>query len=196
VAQAPKLNTPSNSPLTRILAGTALLIVIAVLVISTVPGGCERRSELDTLASSQDDGPRIERVTIKGKTFNLELVADDVSRQRGLGGRDHIPEDGGMLFAFRVPRGMAFVMRDCLVPIDIIFIDHSGTVTATHSMVPEEPRREDETQAQYESRLKRYSSRFVAQFAIELAGGQIEKLGIKPGDKIDLDVDRLERLAE
>ena len=39
----------------------------------------------------------------------------------------------------------------------------------------------------YENRLKRYSSRFDAKFAIELKGGTLTGLSIKPGDQIDLD---------
>lgn len=141
-----------------------------------------------------------ERVTIDGTTFTLELAADGDSRVQGLSGRDSIPEDGGMLFVFPQSQLRYFVMRDCFVPIDIIFLDGAGRVTMTHAMLPE-PRQEGEGEvgemnAAYEARLKRYTSRFSAQFAIELKGGMLETLDVSSGDQIDLDTERLRRLAK
>ncbi|MCL4220153.1 MAG: DUF192 domain-containing protein [Phycisphaerales bacterium] len=203
MAAGPIVKKPSKgSPVVRMLAGAALLAIIAAVVVTTVPGGCERRESIATTSdkdTQREVGARapggIERVTIHGVTYDLELAADNPTRMKGLGGRDHIDERGGMLFVFRVPTRLNFVMRDCLVPIDIIFVDSSGLVTATHTMPPEEPRRPGETELLYENRLKKYSSRFTAQFAIELQAGQIEKLGVKQGDKIALDVVRLQNLA-
>lgn len=203
MAAGPIVKKPSKgSPVVRMLAGAALLAIIATAVVATAPGGCERResiattSDADTMNELNARAVKgIERVTINGVTYELELAADNPTRMKGLGGRDHIDERGGMLFVFRVPNRLNFVMRDCLVPIDIIFVDASGRVTATHTMPPEEPQRVGETDLLYENRLKKYSSKFTAQFAIELQAGQIEKLGVKPGDKINLDLVRLQNLA-
>lgn len=204
MAPGPIVTKGNRSPVAKMLAGAALLIIVAVLVLTTAPGGCEQRDSIATTSdadtqrelNSRAPAKRIERVTIGGKEFELELAADNPTRMRGLGGRDHIDDNGGMLFAFRVPTTLRFVMRDCLIPIDIIFVDHAGIVTATYTMQPEEPRGENESEFLYENRLKKYSSKFSAQFAIEIQAGQIEKLGVKPGDKIDLDVLRLQMLAQ
>jgi hypothetical protein len=42
--------------------------------------------------------------------------------------------DGGMLFVFPEPRMLSFWMYECLIDIDVIFLDASGTVTAIHRM--------------------------------------------------------------
>jgi len=139
--------------------------------------------------------PGYERVRIAGATFDLELAADPDSRVQGLSGRTEIPEDGGMLFIFTRASRQSFVMRDCLVPIDIIFVDGSGRVTATHAMAVEEPRREGESQLAYELRLRKYSSRYAALYAIELAGGKVAELGVGEGDLIELDHAKLKGLA-
>lgn len=136
-----------------------------------------------------------ERVTIAGERFDLEIAADDETRVQGLSDREFIPEDGGMIFVFKRPARQSFVMRDCLVPIDIIFLDGSGRVVAAHAMEVEPPRRDDESQLAYELRLKKYSSRFGAQYAIELAGGRIAELGVEEGDLIELDHAKLKALA-
>jgi uncharacterized membrane protein (UPF0127 family) len=92
-------------------------------------------------------------------------------------------------------------MRDCPIPIDIMFVDATGRITAIHEMKPEPPRTEEEKKltipaggqpwqgynAGYEDRLTRYHSKFSAQYAIELAGGAIRKLGLAENQKLDLD---------
>lgn len=129
------------------------------------------------------------RVSVGGKVFTLELAIDQDSRVQGLSGRTSIPDDGGMLFVFPDSQvgNHEFVMRDCPIPIDIIFLDRSRRVTATHAMKVEEPRREGEDTIAYENRLKRYPSRFDSQYAIELQGGMLEKVPVKPGELINID---------
>jgi uncharacterized protein len=143
-------------------------------------------------------------VKINGKTFHLELALDPQTRFKGLSDRTSIDPDGGMLFVFARPETLNFVMRDCPVPIDIIFLDGTGRVLATHKMKPEDPRTEEEkvptpgktTNDHYEDRLKKYSSEFDAQFVIELKGDTLDTLNIKKGDKIPLDVAKLKQRAK
>lgn len=135
-------------------------------------------------------------VQLDGADYTLELVADDATRTIGLGGRESIPERGGMLFSFPNARTRQFVMRDCLIDIDIIFLDASGRIVATHAMTTEEPKKDSESSSEYESRLKRYSSRYPAQFAIEIRGGVLETMSYKPGDKIELDLDYLKAVTQ
>jgi uncharacterized membrane protein (UPF0127 family) len=136
-----------------------------------------------------------EIVTIDGRDFTLELVADDASRTVGLGGRESIPENGGMLFSFPDSRIRHFLMRDCVVPIDIIFLDADGRIVAMHHMPVEPPRGENESLLEYERRLKKYSSRFNARYAIELKGGMLEELDLQPGQQIRLDTGRLAEMT-
>ena len=137
-----------------------------------------------------------ERVTISDETFTLELAATPIYRNRGLMYRTEIARDGGMLFVFPEAFLQSFWMVNCLVDIDIIYLDPSGRVTATHQMTVEEPRRANETDEEYRERMNHYSSRIPAQFVIELAGGTLDRLDVKEGDLIDFDVERLRKLAE
>lgn len=158
----------------------SLLAAAALLVAACVPGE----------AVSND----VETVRIDGRTFFLEIAADNATRLRGLGGREMIEVDGGMLFVFPRPRVLNFVMRDCLVPIDIAFLDQFGTVVETHEM-PIEPREEGESDQAYEQRLTQYSSKAAAQFALEFKAGTLRELGLERGDKVELDLQRLQSLA-
>ncbi|MBS0190433.1 MAG: DUF192 domain-containing protein [Phycisphaerales bacterium] len=155
-----------------------MTIGVAVLLASAL--GCEENHR--TTATTTN-------VTIGGKVYTLDLALDQNARVKGLSGRESIPEAGGMVFVFpdsEVSRH-EFVMRDCPNPIDIIFLDRSRRVTATHTMLPEPPRKEGEDIAAYENRLKRYSSRFDAQYAIELKGGSLAKTPVKAGELVNVD---------
>ncbi len=164
------------------------------LALSAAAASMLLTSGCDEVPPAGRDGE--ERVEISGEVFWLEPALDDASRFRGLSGRTSIPDDGGMLFVFPDSAQRYFVMRDCPIPIDIAFLDPSARVTAVHEMQPEDPQGENESDAAYEFRLRRYHSRFDAQFVIELRGGRMRELGLEAGDKVELDADGLKARAE
>lgn len=189
------------------------LIFLALAAALLIQCGCDSGgSAAGDTGEVAESGLPIERVKIQGETFRLELAADDASRVRGMGMRRSVDEDGGMLFAFPLANELNFLMRDCFISLDIIYVDGQGRVTATHHMPAEEPRGPSEGEAgdtnpldrdnqRYEARLPKYPSRFRAQFAIELKGGTLDRLEEKTGQRIsvgeviELDLDRLKRLA-
>jgi hypothetical protein len=136
-----------------------------------------------------------ELVTIKGERFFLEPAIDEATRFKGLGGRETIEPSGGMIFVFPQPRQLAFVMRDCKAPIDIAFLSESGRVMTIHEMKPEEPQKPGESDMAYETRLPRYPSRFPCRYAVEVAGGTWDRLGVREGDEILFDLDGLKARA-
>lgn len=162
---------------------------VAMVAAALAGAGCSDRQ--DSVASN------IESVRLGKETFHLELALDQPTRFRGLSDRTHIEHDGGMLFVFPSSgvRVQNFVMRDCPIPIDIIFLDPSARIVAMHEMTVEEPRGANEQERAYEDRLKRYSSKFAAQFVIELAAGSLDRLGLKEGDQVPLDAEGLKARA-
>lgn len=177
-----------------------LLAMVACLLVSL--GGCQEEPKDATTV----------KVPIGKTTYTLDLALVPETRFKGLSGRTEIKPDTGMLFVFpdREVGVKSFVMRDCPIPIDIIYLDKGGRITAMHAMVPEPPRTEEEkvltppspgapqwtwTNEAYENRLKHYSSRYSVQFAIELKGGTIETLDLKEGQKIELDAPGLRKRA-
>jgi uncharacterized membrane protein (UPF0127 family) len=139
--------------------------------------------------------PKSVWVEIGGEPFELELALDAASRYTGLSGRSAIEPNGGMLFVNPIAKPEAMVMRDCPIPIDVAFLDSSGEVVAIYEMRPELPRRPGESQSQYESRLRVYSSGAPAEFAIETAGGRLREIGLKQGDRVVFDFAQTLELA-
>jgi uncharacterized membrane protein (UPF0127 family) len=177
----------------RLIGATAWLGALSVCA-AAIPG-CTSESSGGSAAVAPSGLPTAP-VTIKGERFVMELALTDAARIRGLSGRASIDPEGGMLFVFPTSQRREFVMRDCPAPIDIAFLDASGRVVAVHQMTPEPPQAPDESAMQYEIRLKRYPSRFPAQFAVETAGGRLAELGVKEGDLIEFDAAGLKRRAE
>ncbi len=131
-------------------------------------------------------------VRLAGRTFRVELATEPAVQDKGLGDRDHIDADGGMLFVFAEPEWQEFVMRDCRVAIDLLYLDDSGLVESLHAMAPERARGENEradTPAQdfaYNARLARYPSSAKTRLVLELRGGTVRALGVRPGAWVDL----------
>jgi uncharacterized membrane protein (UPF0127 family) len=159
-----------------------------------------------TAKGDKDSKPTIktEEVTVAGKKFSLELALDADTRFKGLTGRTEIPAEGGMLFVFPRPVTTSFVMRDCPVPIDIIYLDATGRVVSFYKMEVD-PRKDSEkvnddpatdTNKAYEARLKKYPSEYDTQFVIELKGNTLDELKIKKNDKVTLDVAKLKKMAK
>jgi uncharacterized membrane protein (UPF0127 family) len=178
-------------------------------------GSKEGASSVKTFATPQPALPTLE-VKLDGRTFKLEQATTDEQRFRGLSGRTEIAPDGGMIFLFRRAATHSFVMRDCPIPIDIVYVDATGRITAMHAMQPEPERTEAEKvlgpenapawgriNEAYESRLKKYSSKHDAIVVIEIKGGTLnlegsnpKGLNLKVGQKLDLDMAELRKRAK
>jgi len=147
-------------------------------------GGCEQSTPPETI-----------NVVAGGRTFTCRLALDEPARDQGLGGVTTLGPNEGMMFAFPDAELHNFWMRRCIMDIDIAFISPLGIVTAVHTMKAAELQRPDETEAAYFARLKRYPSFAPAQFALEVAPGALDSLGVKRGSRIEFDQDLLKRFA-
>ncbi len=131
--------------------------------------------------------------TISGKPFYLELAYTTQQRNTGLMYRKSIAENGGMLFIYPNASMRWYIMKNCLVDIDLIYLDERGIIVAFHQMIVERAIAPDESDTDYTRRLKHYSSEVPAQYVIELKAGQIQALKLSVGDPIPLAFSKLKK---
>lgn len=138
-------------------------------------------------------------VKISGKWFTLETAITNEKQKLGLGFRDFIDDDGGMIFINDTDEARRFWMIDCLIDMDIIYVDKSGYIVSCYTMKAVPLQQPDETRLQYEARVNRdasYPSLGKARYIIELKAGKNKELDLKRGNKLDLDLNRLKELAK
>jgi uncharacterized membrane protein (UPF0127 family) len=134
-------------------------------------------------------------IRVATERFEVEVAADDTSRRRGLGGRNRLLKRTGMLFVHPDVAVRSYWMFDCLIDMDTAFLDRDGRIVAIHRMKREAPRRANEYRDMYERRLKRYSSRRPAKYALEIPPGDLTRLGLRVGQVIELPRESLDALA-
>jgi uncharacterized membrane protein (UPF0127 family) len=118
-------------------------------------------------------GPIVE---LKGHSFDIEIAADDASRERGLMFRDTMPADHGMLFLFERPAVQTFWMKNTHIPLDILYFDQNYKLVSMSARTPPCYSPGDNCPI--------YPSAAPAQYVLELNAGTAEKLGVKPGDEL------------
>ena len=112
-------------------------------------------------------------VTSSGRhAFQVEVMRTPDQRARGLMHRQFLPADRGMLFDFKQVEPVAMWMQNTYISLDMLFIRADGTV------------------ARIAERAEPLSTRTIPSgepvlSVLEVNAGTAEKLGIKPGDKVE-----------
>lgn len=106
------------------------------------------------------------------QTFRLITATTNPERARGLMFVGSLPPSDGMIFIFPEEAVQSFWMYNTFIPLDIIFIDHNNKVV---HIAP--------------NALPHNTNPFISsirpvKYAIEIAGGLTEKLGIDENSQI------------
>ena len=103
--------------------------------------------------------------------FSVELALTAKQREQGLQGRHALAPGTGMLFDFKSLRPVYMWMKNTLISLDILFIDGGGqVVNIAKCTVP--------------MSLATIASDGPVRAVLEVDGGTVQRLGIKPGDRI------------
>jgi uncharacterized protein len=101
----------------------------------------------------------------------VEIADTAAARELGLMYRQHLAEDGGMLFVFKQPQQLTFWMKNTEIPLDMIFADANGTVVGI--IADAQPFSERQLSVDGNS-----------QYVLEVNGGFAQRYGIKPGYRL------------
>lgn len=73
--------------------------------------------------------------SFEGVPLYIEVADTPKARERGLAGREKVPEDYGMLFVFDEEGRHGFWMKDMRVPLDIFWLTLDGHVLAVEENI-------------------------------------------------------------
>jgi uncharacterized protein len=138
-----------------LLAGSALVAVLATPLEAKM-----RQERLWLLTGPGQEIP-----------IDVEIADDSKEKQLGLMFRTELPQGTGMLFPYGSPREITMWMHNTYIPLDMVFLRPDGTV---HRI---------------EKRAEPLSDRIIpsqgpVSAVLELPGGDAERLGLKPGDRV------------
>ena len=126
---------------------------------------------------SQEKPEGIIAAKIGNRTYNLEVSDNDEERAQGLSGRKSMDERSGMLFIFQDKEIRSFWMKEMYFPLDFIWLDDDLIVDLSENIPP--PKNGDTSNLEIITPLKPVDK------VIELNSGQISKMNLKIGDKIE-----------
>ncbi|WP_424986561.1 DUF192 domain-containing protein [Microbulbifer sp. S227A] len=121
------------------------------------------------------DSCREDHVRMRGPwgeaAFAVEVVDTPRTRAQGLMFRESLPRGAGMLFVYEAPRPASFWMKNTLIPLDMIFVDQTGTVKHVHHRaIPGD--------------LTSIEGGAGILAVLEINGGLARSYGIKPGSQM------------
>ena len=138
----------------------------AALALLLVTGGIGRPAE----AMRREE---LKLHTARGvHVINTEITETQEEKALGLMFRTSLADNAGMLFFYNTPQEVTMWMRNTYIPLDMVFIRADGTVHRIEAW----------TQPFSETII---SSGPNVVACLELAGGASERLGLKPGDRVE-----------
>ncbi len=104
-------------------------------------------------------------------SIDIEIADDDSKREVGMMGRAVMEEHQGMLIVFEQEFMASFWMKNCILSLDMVFINKSGEiVTICKNTTPFSE--------------QAYAATEMTLFVLEVNAGFADKYGIKEGDRI------------
>ena len=123
-------------------------------------------------------GPQAaERGTVtlpNGVVYAVEIPRTPEARERGLMFRRDLPPRTGMLFVFDSTGRYAFWMKNCLIPLDLVWLDETKRVVA---ILPDTPPCKADPCPIYQFDVP-------TRYVLEIAGGAAAREGLTVGQAV------------
>jgi len=116
------------------------------------------------------------KVNIGENSFKVKLCMTESSIIEGMSRKRFNEDFNGMLFLMGECKDQSFWMYDCIIPLDIIFINSEKITGISHNCIPCKEKSECENYKGYGDKV------------LEVYGGTCEKLGIKKGDSVSFEL--------
>ncbi len=111
------------------------------------------------------------------QTIKLEVANKPEDFSHGLKFRKSIEPNRGMLFVLRKPEKVKLWMKDTYIPLDMVFLQDGIIKTIVESAPPCKTKT-----------CSKYDSVYAVNQVIELTAGSAKRLDLKPGKKVELNI--------
>lgn len=119
--------------------------------------------------------PLVPKLSINNHIFTYEIALTPQEVMKGLGDRDPLEENHGMLFVYDHKEQFQFWMKGMKFPLDMIWIDDNTVIDISKNVpvgIPGE-------------QLPLYAPKQPVNRVFEVNAGTADKLGIKEGDRVE-----------
>jgi uncharacterized membrane protein (UPF0127 family) len=165
----------NQKPRRRMQIGISVAAIAIALIIIFVPKKTAPDSSAQHIApmfKKQGECTITNRIDKPIVSIDIEIADDDNKREVGMMGRPVMEEHQGMLFLLGEEQMASFWMKNCILPLDMIFINKIGEiVTICKNTTPFSE--------------QTYSATAMTLFVLEVNAGFADKYGIKEGDRIN-----------
>jgi uncharacterized protein len=120
-----------------------------------------------------------QQIKINNSVINVDIADTADKRAKGLGGRDSLAPDAGMLFVFQEEKKYQFWMKGMKFPLDFVFIDQGKIVDIISNAQPPAANADD-------AGLPIYQPTVPINMMLEVNSGFISSHNIKVGDTVFL----------
>lgn len=144
-----------------------LLVTLLALV-----GGCADAADTGHPAPNT----RV-RLHVANVPVDVRIASRFSERRRGLGGVDALGPNEGMLFVYNDATSRRFHMQDCLIPLDIAFLDDKGIVVQLDTLAPP---------AQVNGAVKETRRSPPVRYVLEVQAGFFARHGLGEGSRVRL----------
>ena len=142
----------------------AVIVLIAIVAVAYIT------EPYSYGAKGESSGESIREINIGGSVIRATIADTFEAREKGLGDRDSLSEDEGMLFIFPREDRYGIWMKDMRFSIDILWLSADGTIVDM---------RENVSPSTYPTS---FLPKLSAQFVLELPAGFATAHNIRIGD--------------
>ncbi len=155
-------------------------LIQAIVLLLVITGALAYALNKTTFLPGQLSSPaKTATITIGSTAIKVEVADTQAVRAKGLGERDTLAADSGMLFIFEKPGRYPFWMKGLKFPLDFIYIKDSKVVDMIKNVPSPLPGEKDQD-------LLIYMPNQEVDMVLEVNAGFIDAHGVKTGDQVHI----------
>lgn len=158
--------------------GGLFLVLVALLIFGAgfTTLGLVNRKGLENSSTKSSAPNGVWRIKIKTLDVNATVAASSEDQKKGLGKRESLPLNEGIIFVFDQLGSYSFWMKDMKFAIDIIWLDENKKVVDIATNAPAQPDKSDRD-------LTLYKPKSDAKYVLEVNAGLSSLNNIQVGDQ-------------